>query len=152
MKPRLNDRDVHQKYYEQICEKLKNDPFARFLGIELIEVGEGTATAEVVVKPNLLNAHGVTHGGVIFSLADAVFAVASNSYGKTSLALSMNIGFLAATWEGTRLRATAVEENRTARTAWYRIRVESEKETVAILDALVYRKNDYFIPVEEAEQ
>ncbi|WP_134703665.1 PaaI family thioesterase [Ammoniphilus sp. YIM 78166] len=150
MKPKLNDRDVHQKYYEQICEKLKNDPFARFLGVELIEVGEGTATAEVVVKPNLLNVHGSTHGGVIFSLADVVFAVASNSYGKTSVALSMNIGFLAASWEGTRLRATAVEENRTSRTAWYRIRVESEKETVAILDALVYRKSDYFIPVEEA--
>lgn len=151
MKPRLDDRKIHQKYYDQICEKLKNDPFAQFLGIKLIEVGEGSAVAEVVVKGNLLNAHGTTHGGVIFSLADVVFAVASNSYGKTSVALSMNIGFLAASWEGSRLRATAVEEKRNNRTAWYRIRVESEVEVVAILDALVYRKNDYFIPIEETE-
>ncbi|RXT08804.1 PaaI family thioesterase [Ammoniphilus sp. CFH 90114] len=152
MKPKLDDREIHQKYYEQICEKLRNDPFAQYLGVELIEVGEGTATAEVVVRDNLLNAHGTTHGGVVFSLADVVFAVASNSYGKTSVALSMNIGFLAASWKGTKLRATAVEEKRNNRTAWYRIKVESEREVVAILDALVYRKNDYFIPLEEAAE
>lgn len=151
MKSKLNENEIHQKYYEQICEKLRKDPFAQFLGIELLEVGKGTATAEVVVSENLLNAHGTTHGGVIFSLADVVFAVASNSYGKTSVALSMNIGFLAASWKGTRLRATAVEENRTNRTGWYRIKVETEREVVAILDALVYRKSDYFVPIEEME-
>lgn len=151
MKTKINETEIHQKYYEQICEKLRNDPFAQFLGVELLEVGEGKATAEVIVRENLLNAHGTTHGGVVFSLADVVFAVASNSYGKTSVALSMNIGFLAASWKGTRLRATAVEENRTSRTGWYRIKVETENEVVAILDALVYRKNDYFIPIEEKE-
>lgn len=151
MKPKLNDADIHQKYYQQICEKLRNDPFARFLGVELLEVGQGMAVAEVTVGKDMLNAHGTTHGGVIFSLADVVFAVASNSYGKTSVALSMNIGFLAASWKGTRLRATATEESRTGRTAWYRIKVESEREVVALLDALVYRKSDYFIPIEESE-
>lgn len=152
MKPKLNEREIHQKYYEQISSKLRDDPFARFLGIELVEVGEGTATAEVVVGENMLNAHGTTHGGVIFSLADVVFAVASNSYGKASVALSMNIGFLAASWKGTRLRATAVEEKRNNRTAWYRIKVESERDVVAILDALVYRKKDYIIPIEEEDE
>ncbi|WP_026174256.1 hotdog fold thioesterase [Effusibacillus pohliae] len=145
---RPDDSTVHERYYEQICEKLKQDPFGRLLGIRLLEVGEGTATAELDVTYDMLNAHGTTHGGVIFSLADFVFAVASNSYGKTSVALSMNIGYLAASSAGTRLRATAVEENRTPRTAWYRIRVENEHGTVALLDALAYRKNHYFVPVE----
>lgn len=148
MKPLTPDQEVHQKYYDQICEKLKKDPFAQFLGIEIIEVGEGTATAEVQVSESMLNAHGTTHGAVIFALADAVFAIASNSYGKASVALSMNIGFLAATLKGTRLRATAVETKKTNRTAWYRIEVESEGNQVAILDALAYRKNDYIIPID----
>ncbi|WP_027417045.1 hotdog fold thioesterase [Aneurinibacillus terranovensis] len=141
------DQELHATYYKEIVEKLERDPFAQFLGIRITEVGAGTAAAELEVKPTMLNAHSTTHGAVIFALADTVFAVASNSYGKTSVALSMNIGFLAASFGGSLLRATAVEEKRNHRTAWYRIRVESEKETVAILDALAYRKNEYFIPV-----
>jgi acyl-CoA thioesterase len=146
---KLTEQEIHHKYYNEICEKLKNDPYAQFLGVHLVEVGEGTATAEVKVTEKMLNAHGTTHGAIIFGLADIVFAVASNSYGKTSLALSMNIGFHAASKMGSKLKATAVEENRTNRTGWYRIKVESEQGVVAMLDALVYRKNDYFIEVEE---
>lgn len=146
----MDDREVHARYYEEICEKVKQDPFARFLGITLVEVGAGTATAELKVTEHMLNAHGTTHGAVIFALADFVFAVACNSYGKTSVALSMNIGFLAASQQGTHLRATAVEENRTHRTSWYRIRVENEQGTVAILDALAYRKNDYFVSIDDS--
>ncbi|MCK9906856.1 hotdog fold thioesterase, partial [Frankia sp. Cpl3] len=99
--------------------KLKEDAFARFLGIRLVELGPGTATAELVVQEHMLNAHGTTHGAILFALADFVFAVACNSYGKTSVALSMNIGFLAASVKGARLRATAVEEKKNNRTAWY---------------------------------
>lgn len=149
MQKRVDDITVHKQYYEEICAKVKEDPFARFLGMKLVKVGEGTATAELEVTGDMLNAHGTTHGAVVFALADFVFAVASNSYGKTSVALSMNIGYLAASRKGTRLRATAVEENRTSRTSWYRIRVENEQGPVAILDALAYRKNEYFVPVEQ---
>ncbi|MBO8162570.1 MAG: hotdog fold thioesterase [Brevibacillus sp.] len=143
-----SDQETHAKYYGQICEKVKQDAFARFLGIKLLELGEGTATAELVVDDRMLNAHGTAHGAVIFSLADFVFAAACNSYGKTAVALSMNIGFLAPSFQGALLRATATEERRNNRTAWYRIRVESENELVATLDALAYRKNDYFVPIE----
>lgn len=152
MKNHLDEREIYRKYKEQIEEKLKYDPFAKFLGIELIEVGAGSASAEVVINENLLNAHGTTHGAVIFALADVVFAVASNSYGKTSVALSMNIGFLAPALIGAKLRATARETNRNHRTSWYRIEVENDGKIVAILDALAYRKSSYIIPVEEIQE
>jgi acyl-CoA thioesterase len=139
------DKDIHQQYYNEIVEKLENDPFAKFLGIRLVEIGEGTATAEVKVTKDMLNAHTTTHGAVMFALADVVFAAASNSYGRTAVALSMNIGYLAASVEGDLLRATAVEEKKNNRTSWYRITIENEREVVAILDALAYRKKDYFI-------
>jgi acyl-CoA thioesterase len=151
MKKFHDDLDIHQKYYDEICEKLKQDTFAQFLGIQLIEVGPGSATAEMKVTENMLNAHGTAHGGAIFSLADFVFAVACNSYGKTSVGLQCNVGYLAAGFQGDTLRATAVEEKRNNRTAWYRIRVETEKELVASLDCLAYRKNDYFVQLDEAE-
>ncbi|BAU26852.1 acyl-CoA thioesterase [Aneurinibacillus soli] len=149
MKQIPDEKSLHLQHYKQICEKLADDPFARFLGIRLVDLGPGTATAEVEVDGRLLNAHGTTHGAVIFALADVVFAAASNSYGKVSVALSMNIGFLAASGFGARLRATAIEEKKGNRTAWYRITVESDTEVVALLDALAYRKSEYIIPIEE---
>lgn len=144
----LTEAEIHHKYYDQICEKLKTDPFARLLGIRLLEVGEGTAVAEVDVTDDLLNAHGTTHGAVLFAISDFVFAVASNSYGKSAVALSMNIGFMAASLKGARLKATATEEKMNNRTAWYRIKVESEGEVLAVIEALAYRKKDYFISIE----
>lgn len=146
-----NEQEIHQQYYTQIREKLENDAFARYLGIELIEVGQGKAVAKLSINDNMVNAHGTTHGAVIFAIADFVFAVASNSYGKTSVALSMNIGFLAASITGDTLIATAEEEKKGNRTGWYRIRVDNGRETVAILDALAYRKNEYFVPLEKVE-
>lgn len=147
----VDERELHRKHYDEICEKLKQDQFAQFLGIKLIELGEGTATAEVTVADHMLNAHGTAHGAIIFSLADFVFAAACNSYGKTSVALSMNIGFLAAAMKGNRLVATATEEKKNNRTAWYRIRVETEHGLVATLDALAYRKSEYFVQIDEQE-
>lgn len=144
----LKDEEFHEKYYDQICEKLKQDAMAKFLGVRVLEIGKGTAVAELTVTKDMLNFMGSTHGGVLFALADTVFAAASNSYGKVAVALSMNIGYLAPSFEGALLRATAVETKRNNRTSWYRITVESDQEVLAILDALAYRKNEYFIAAE----
>ncbi|MDQ0218718.1 hotdog fold thioesterase [Peribacillus cavernae] len=149
MPPNMNDQEVHQKYYQQIFETLEQEPFAQFLGMKLIELGEGTATAELDVKDHMLNSHGTVHGAIIFSLADYVFAAASNSYGKTSVGVSTNVSFMAPGKLGSRLTAKAVEEKRNKRMAWYKIRVESEGELLATMEALVYRKDQYFVPVEE---
>ncbi|WP_400162522.1 hotdog fold thioesterase [Brevibacillus sp. TJ4] len=144
----VDERELHHRHYAEICEKIVQDKYAQFLGIKLVELGEGMAVAELVVDEHMLNAHGTAHGAIIFSLADFTFAAACNSYGKTSVALSMNIGFLAAAMKGNRLVATAVEEKKNNRTAWYRIRVETEHGLVATLDALAYRKNEYFVAIE----
>lgn len=146
-----DDLAIHQKYYNEICEKLKSDTFAQFLGIELVEVGPGSAIAEMKITENMLNAHGTAHGGAIFTLADFVFAVACNSYGKTSVGLNVNVNYLAASFNGKTIRATATEEKKNNRTALYRVRVESEEELIATLDCLAYRKNDYFVPTDLTE-
>jgi uncharacterized protein (TIGR00369 family) len=51
-------------------------PFARLLGIELDEVGSGTATLGLNVRPELRQNHGVVHGGAIASLIDTATAFA----------------------------------------------------------------------------
>ncbi|KZE69307.1 phenylacetate degradation protein [Fictibacillus phosphorivorans] len=149
MKTKREDAEVHFQYAEEIQEKLKNDTFAQWLGIELTEIGPGTAIAEMKITENMLNAHGTAHGAALFAIADFVFAVACNSYGKTSVGLSVNIGYLAACQKGDKITAIASEIKRNHRTSWYEVRVENGKELVAHVSALSYRKNDYFVGGDE---
>jgi acyl-CoA thioesterase len=51
-------------------------PFARLLGIELDEVGKGTATLGLNVRRELTQNHGVVHGGAIAALIDTATALA----------------------------------------------------------------------------
>ncbi len=51
-------------------------PFARLLGIELDEVGKGTATLGLNIRRELTQNHGVVHGGAIASLIDTATAFA----------------------------------------------------------------------------
>ncbi len=146
----LTEKEINQKYQEDIFRHFEQEPYAQFLGIKLIEIGEGTATAEIEVKDHMLNTHGTAHGAIIFALADYVFAAACNSYGKTSVGLSTTVNFMAPGLKGSRIKAIAVEEKKNNRTSWYNIRVESDGELLATMEALAYRKNHYFIPVEEA--
>jgi len=51
-------------------------PYAHLLGIELDEVGNGTATLGFEVRKKLTQNHGVVHGGAIASLIDSATAFA----------------------------------------------------------------------------
>lgn len=127
---------------DQIFQHISQDPFARFLGIELLELRERYSKVALTVGEHMLNFHGIPHGGAIFSLADVAFAAASNSYGQMAVALNVSINFLAAVPVGTRLYAEATEENLSRRTALYRLAVTTEDGTpVALAHGTVYRKS-----------
>jgi uncharacterized protein (TIGR00369 family) len=55
---------------------LSTVPFAQLLGIELDEIGPGTATLSLLVRKELKQNHGVVHGGAIASLIDTATAFA----------------------------------------------------------------------------
>ncbi|WP_347876709.1 PaaI family thioesterase [Peribacillus frigoritolerans] len=90
------DQDIHELHYDQIKQVLVDEPYASFLGMRLTKLGPGTAEAELIPSDHMLNSHGTVHGAIIFSLADYVFAAASNSYGKIAVGVSNNINFLSA--------------------------------------------------------
>ncbi len=131
---------------DQVFQRISQDPFARFLGIELLELREGYSKVAMIVGEDMLNFHGIPHGGAIFSLADAAFAAASNSHGQTALALNVSISFLTTVPVGTRLLAEATEENLGRRTALYRLAVTAEDGTaVALGHGTVYRKQERWV-------
>ncbi|MGH7898431.1 MAG: PaaI family thioesterase, partial [Candidatus Binatia bacterium] len=94
---------------ERIGKIFSQDRFLSSIGVRLEAFTDGYARYSVDVTEDMLNFLGVTHGGLIFSLADAALAAASNSRGRTALALQVSINFLKATPVGVRLVAEARE-------------------------------------------
>ncbi|MCP3868920.1 MAG: hydroxyphenylacetyl-CoA thioesterase PaaI [Gammaproteobacteria bacterium] len=121
----------------------REDRFANLLGMQLEAVEPGFCRVTMEVTENMLNAVGMTHGGVTFSLADFAFAVASNSHGKVAVALSAQINFPAASRVGDILTAVAREQSRTGRTGLYNIEVKAgEDKLVGFFTGTVYRRSD----------
>jgi acyl-CoA thioesterase len=84
------------------------------------------------VRDDMVNGHGIGHGGLTFTLADSAFAFACNSYGRTTIAASAEIRFRRPTRLGDDLVATAVERSRDGRDGVYDVTVNNGEETVAI--------------------
>ena len=121
-------------------ELLSKDAFAKHNGIELVEIGPGTAKAVMTVGKEHLNGVGIVHGAAIFSLADFAFSAASNSHGTVAVAINANISFVKAATQGT-LTADAKEQSINPKLATYLIDVrDDEGELVATFQGMVYRK------------
>jgi acyl-CoA thioesterase len=128
---------------EVVRNFFKNDRFADYVGIELLDVSEGRATAKLEIKEHHLNGVNIAHGGVIFSLADLAFAVASNSHRTVALSINVSISYLKASVAGNTLIAEANEVSRNPKLATYEVRVTDEtNDIIAIFIGTVYRKKD----------
>jgi acyl-CoA thioesterase len=102
------------------------DHAARLLGIELLEVTPGGARLAMTVRGDMVNGHGVCHGGFLFALADTAFAYACNSAGVAMVAAGASIEFLAPAAAGERLIAAATESWRNDRQGIYDVAVRTE--------------------------
>lgn len=107
-------------------ERIRDDPYCAFLGIELVSLGSGSATTRLELAENHLNFHGVPHGGAINSLADAAFAAASNADGDDAFALETNISYLESVEVGTTLTAAAERTHETRSTGEYEVVVTAD--------------------------
>lgn len=121
---------------------IEKDAFARHIGVEMLECADGYARATMEIGPHHLNSAGILHGGAIFSLADAVFAAASNSHGTLAVAITVCISFFVAVRKGV-LTAEAREVACNPRLATYVMEVRTEEGMlVAQLQGTVYRKRE----------
>ncbi len=126
---------------------IRQDPYANWLGALIEAIEPGYSRVSLVVTEAMLNFHGMTHGGLLFSLGDIAFAAASNSHGQTAVALNVSTGFLRATGVGDHLVAEAKEVHLGGATALYDIVVTEQNsgQLIAKSQATVYRKRATFI-------
>jgi len=123
----------------RVEEMLGADAYARSLGIGLVSVSDEEISIEMTVGPGHLNFLDVGHGGMVFSLADCAFSLASNSAGDRAVAIDTHLVLTAASKEGDRLRATATEASRGRTLGTYRVDVtRDDGRTVALFTGTVH--------------
>lgn len=119
---------------------LARDAFTRWLGAEVVAVAPGRCTLRMTVRADMLNGFGVSHGGIVFSLADSALAFASNGEGRVTVSVDTAISYPEPVRLGDELTAVAEEEAASSRLAYYRIPVRRrDGATVAIFRGTVYR-------------
>lgn len=120
----------------------KGDIFAAESGVQLTEISEGRAVAEMIVTEHHLNAGGVCQGGVLFTLADLAIAGVMNSHGKLSFSIQTSISFLHSALPGDHLRAEAVEVFNHHKIPYCEVKVINQNgDLVCALTAMSFRKD-----------
>src|SRR5215510_13125000 len=105
--PKAEER---QRIAERSVEALwRGDAASRSLGMRIESRGPGRAVVSMSVRPDMVNGHGICHGGLVFALADSAFAFACNSHGNNTVAAGAAIDFLKPAREGDVLHAAAAE-------------------------------------------
>ena len=124
-----------------------DDAASNGLGMTIEDVGPGSAVMQMRVRSDMLNGHGICHGGFIFSLADSAFAFACNSYNQYVVAQQNQITFVAPGKAEEMLRATATETSRTGRSGVYDVTVTGEDgRTIAHMRGLTRSVKGHHFP------
>jgi uncharacterized protein (TIGR00369 family) len=110
-----------------------------WLGLKLVETGEGTAVVEMATTEDMANHSGVVHGGMISTLADSAMgrSLRTLSPGVTrAMSFDLKLNFINAAKVGEKLRATGHVIHAGRRTVVTECRVEgSEGRLVATASA-----------------
>ena len=111
---------------------MQRDAASAMLGL-VVEVDEpGRAVVSMPVRDDMLNGFAITHGGLVFTLADTAFAIACNEDERVTVAAGADITFLKSTTAGQTLTATAVRRVVSGRTGLYDVTITDETgESVA---------------------
>jgi acyl-CoA thioesterase len=116
------------------------DRASQALGMRLDAVAPGRARLLMRVRGDMVNGHGLCHGGIVFALADSAFAFACNSYNDSTVAAAASVDYLAGAREGDELIAEASELWRTRRNGLYEIVVSNQRgERIALFRGRSYR-------------
>ncbi|MFL6830656.1 MAG: hydroxyphenylacetyl-CoA thioesterase PaaI [Sphingomicrobium sp.] len=94
-------------------------------GIRIEEARGGYARLSMAVRADMLNGHGIVHGGIVFALADTAFAYVCNGKNEKTVAAQASIVFLGSAEEGETLVAEAEEVAREGRSGVTRAAVRT---------------------------
>ncbi|MBW9094486.1 hydroxyphenylacetyl-CoA thioesterase PaaI [Microbacterium jejuense] len=105
---------------------LRRDRASAALGMVVERDEPGEAVVSMRVHDDMTNGFAITHGGMVFALADTAFAMACNEDDSVTVAAGADISFLKATHAGQTLTAHARRRSVSGRTGLYDVTVTDE--------------------------
>lgn len=93
--------------------------------IRIEEARAGYARVSMEIRADMLNGHGIVHGGMVFALADTAFAYVCNGRNEKTVAAQAGIVFLGSAGEGETLIAEAEEAATSGRSGVTRVSVRT---------------------------
>lgn len=124
----------------------KGDRFAAKAGVELVSVKDGSATAQLLVTKEHLNAGGVCQGGALFTVADVALAAVVNSNYMLTFAIDSSIFYHRSALEGDLLTAEAVAVSGHPKVPYCEVKVKNQDGVlIASFQATCYSKR---VPLE----
>ena len=136
---------------QQLAERVVDamvaaDAFIRWLGIKVLAVRPREATVAMTVRGEMVNGFGVSHGAIVYALADSALAFASNTHGQITVSIENSITYPHAVRVGDDLVAKAEEESASNRLGYYRVTVTRKDGTVVgMFRGTLYKtKKDFF--------
>ena len=113
---------------------MEEDAFSRWMGVEILDVREGYCKISCPVNEEMLNGFHVTHGGILFSLADSALAFSAATYGRVALALDNSISYTKKSTAGDRLTAVSECINLTHKTGLFEVKVFNQEDELLAHD------------------
>ncbi len=120
---------------------MAKDYFSQWLGIEVLEISEGTCKLKMQIKKDMLNGFGIAHGGIAYSFADSALAFASNSYGQKAVSIETSISHVVSLVENDIIIAEATQQSSSNKIAIYTIDIVNltTNQKVALFKGTVYK-------------
>lgn len=91
----------------QACaEQLLREDFAsQAMGVQLVTATATKAEATMRVRDDMVNGHGICHGGMLYFFADAALGFASNAENQRAVSTACTIDYLKPAYQGEELVA-----------------------------------------------
>jgi uncharacterized protein (TIGR00369 family) len=107
--PKPSQRAIRRHSGAELFEKMRlghvpEPPYAKLLGMELFDSGEGTFSMTMVPREFHYNPMGCVHGGILSTLLDSVMSAAVHTAlppGSGYLTVSINVNFIKPVYEHT---------------------------------------------------
>ena len=119
---------------EAISEALHSKDYAaQMLDITILPHGNHAARLQMQVQKNMLNGHGICHGGILFSLADTAFAHGCNRQNSATVATAASIEFVKAAHLNDVLTAVVTEKTQGRKSGVYDVTIENQSNELVAL-------------------
>jgi len=111
-------------------------------GIEIVEATSEEVLVRLEVGPQHMNAAGYVMGGVLFTMADFAFAIASNMGQRPTVTLSSTIQYVSAT-RGPVLHARTERIRQGHAVRFFRVTItDDDDRTIAVVETSGYRPGE----------